>query len=183
VNQAKWHSLTLTSLCSKGVFLHLFFVIFFKELSLPLNCQLFVLILIFSQIHRYRGIDPLKSIESPTPTEFAQYIVDTSQKIGSENMDNHIRPLWSSCPFCAIDFDIIGQLEDYEEDEKFIVEKLDLDLPLGVHKNDAPGKKSKGEKRKEFFSELSTELTQKIFNVYKLDFEMFGYVEPIIQSS
>ena len=122
-------------------------------------------------------------MESPTPTEFAQYIVDTSQKIGSENMDNHIRPLWSSCPFCAIDFDIIGQLEDYEEDEKFIIEKLDLDLPLGVHKNDASGKKSKSDKRNEFFSELSTELTQKIFNVYKLDFEMFGYVEPILQSS
>ena len=65
-------------------------------------------------------------MESPTPTEFVQYIIDTSQKIGSENMDNHIRPLWSSCPFCAIDFDIIGQLEDYEEDEKFIVEKLNL---------------------------------------------------------
>ena len=98
-------------------------------------------------------------------------------------MDNHIRPLWSSCPFCAIDFDIIGQLEDYEEDEKFIVEKLDLDLPLGVHKNDASGRKSKSEKRNEFFSELSIELTQKIFNVYKLDFEMFGYDKPILQST
>ena len=137
------------------------------------------MIWIFSQIHRYRGIDPTKTNESPTPTEFAQYIVDSSQKIGAENLDNHIRPLWSSCPFCAIEFDIIGQLEDYEEDERFIIEKLDLDLPLGVHKNDAQGEKSKSEKRNEFFSKLSIELTQKIFNVYKLDFEMFGYDKPI----
>ena len=62
-------------------------------------------------------------------------------------MDNHIRPLWSSCPFCAIDFDIIGQLEDYQEVEKFIVEKLDSDLPLGVHKNGAPGKKGRMKKK------------------------------------
>ena len=67
--------------------------------------------------------------------------------------------------------------------QKFIVEKLDLDLPLGVHKNDAPGKKSRSEKRNEFFSEISTELTQKISNVYKLDFEMFGYEKPKFQSS
>ena len=117
------------------------------------------------------------------PTEFVKYIVDSSQRIGAENLDSHIRPLWSSCPFCAIDFDIIGQLEDYEEDEKFIVEKLDLNLPLGVHKNAAPGKKSRSEKRNEFFSDISTELTQKIFNVYKLDFEMFGYDKPKLQYS
>ena len=93
-------------------------------------------------------------------------------------MKTPFRPQWSSCPFCAIDFDIIGKLEDYEEDEKFVVEKLNLDLPLGLHKNHARGGKSNIEKRNEFLDALPTELTEKILKVYGLDFEMFGYEKP-----
>ena len=98
--------------------------------------------------------------------------------MGAENLDNHIRPIWASCPFCLIDFDIIGHLEDYEEDERFIVQKLDLDIPMGLHRNHAPGEKSKSEKRMDFFSELPKELAQKLFKVYEMDFDMFGYEKP-----
>ena len=129
-------------------------------------------------IVRYRGIDPKKSNESPSPSEFAKYIIDSSVKIGAENLDNHLRPLWASCPFCAINFDIIGKLENYEADEKFIVEKLNLDIPLGLHKNS--GGKSKSEKKTEFFSKIPIELTQGLFKIYELDFEMFRYEKPII---
>ena len=39
-------------------------------------------------------------------------------------LDPHIRPIWSSCPFCTIDFDIIGHLEDRDSDALFIANKL-----------------------------------------------------------
>ena len=119
-----------------------------------------------------------KSYDSPTPAEFAKYIIDSSLKIGVENINVHFRPLWASCPFCTINFDIIGKLENYEEDEKFIVQKLNLDIPLGLHKNS--GGKSKSEKRTEFFSKIPIELTQGLFKIYELDFEMFGYEKPIL---
>ena len=124
---------------------------------------------------------------SPTPKEFTQYIIDTSLKIGSENLNSHIRPFWASCPFCALDFDIIGHLEDYEEDEKFIVENLSLEIPLGLHKNSALGQKSDSvlgqkivhERRINFFEQIPTELTQKLIKIYELDFDMFGYQKPL----
>ena len=129
-------------------------------------------------IARYRGIDPKKSYDSPTPAEFAKYIIDSSLKIGVENINVHFRPLWASCPFCAINFDIIGKLENYEEDEKFIVQNLDLKIPLGMHRNDGGGNKTN--RRTEFFSNMPIELTQSLFKIYELDFDMFGYEKPIL---
>ena len=81
-----------------------------------------------------------------------------------------------------VDFDIIGQLENYKEDEEFIIKNLKLDIKLGVHKNMLayPEKKSTHEKRIEFFENIPQELTAKLYRVYKLDFDMFGYEKPII---
>ena len=130
-------------------------------------------------ICRYRNIDPKSSKDKPTPTEFVQFILDSAEAHGPLDLDSHIKPIWASCPFCAIDFDIIGKLEDYEEDENFVVQKLNLDIRLGLHRNSAGGK-SKSEKRIEFFSEIPTELTQKLFKIYELDFDMFGYQKPVL---
>ena len=75
-------------------------------------------------IHKYRHIDPMSTDEAPTPSEFVQYILDSADTLGSHHLDPHIRPIWASCPFCTIDFDIIGHLEDRDSDALFIANKL-----------------------------------------------------------
>ena len=131
-------------------------------------------------LYRYRNVDPAQTNASPTPREFAQYIVDSSQRLGSENLNSHIKPIWSSCPFCLIDFDVIGHLENFDEDTKFIRDQLQLDIPIGLHRNHASGKSSTSDKRKEFFAEdnMPKELVRKLYQIYQLDFDMFGYELP-----
>ena len=75
-------------------------------------------------IANYRNIDPKEISDSPTPTEFVRYILDSAQKYGPQNLNTHIKPMWASCPFCAIDFDIIGKLESREKEVRLISERL-----------------------------------------------------------
>ena len=77
-------------------------------------------------IANYRKIDQNFTNEIPTPTEFVQYILDSAERHGAHNLDNHIKPIWASCPFCAIDFDIIGKLESREKEVSLISERLDF---------------------------------------------------------
>ena len=68
----------------------------------------------------------------PTPLEFATFIIDESKRIGIEYLDIHFRPQWFSCPFCALDFDIIGSHEEFESDFDFFVSEFGLKVSLNI---------------------------------------------------
>ena len=78
----------------------------------------------------YRNVDPDEIFDSPSPTEFVQYILDSAEKYGPHNLDNHIKPMWAACPFCAIEFDIIGKLESRDKEATLISEKLQFPVRI-----------------------------------------------------
>ena len=39
-------------------------------------------------------------------------------------LNGHFRPQWSLCPFCLIEFDVLGKIEDFEEDSAYIMDAL-----------------------------------------------------------
>ena len=45
---------------------------------------------------------------------------------GPEELDNHIKPIWTSCPFCSVEFDVVGHLEEFDKDSAFIHVAMDL---------------------------------------------------------
>ena len=76
-------------------------------------------------------MDPkLHKVEKPTPEEFIKYIIKTAKSIGPYALDNHIKPIWASCPFCSVEFDIVGHLEDFSKDSAFIHVNMDLMVRL-----------------------------------------------------
>ena len=77
-------------------------------------------------IANYRNVDPKSTGDAPTPSEFVRYILDSAKKYGPHNLDNHIKPLWASCPFCAIDFDIIGRIESRVKEATLISKRLNF---------------------------------------------------------
>jgi hypothetical protein len=77
-------------------------------------------------IFRYRGIDPKSTGDAPTPTEFVQYIIDQAETVGPYRLDNHIKPMWTACPFCLVQFDVIGHIEEFDLDSLFILENMNL---------------------------------------------------------
>ena len=90
----------------------------------------------------------------------------------------HWRPCILSCPFCLVDFKIIGKLEEMSQDTFYILSKSDLhsnliDIKLKMN----PTKKS-GHKNDLFWAEVDDRLIKNIYEVYKLDFEAFDY-DPV----
>ena len=62
----------------------------------------------------------------PNPEEFIQYILNLADSVGIQNLNKHIRPMWTMCPFCSIQFDVIGHLEEMDEDVTFILSTMNL---------------------------------------------------------
>ena len=77
-------------------------------------------------LERYRKVDPAIDTSKPTPLEFVTYILDQSEEHGSENLEGHFRPQWASCPWCLLEFDIIGTTETFDNDVAVIVDFLNL---------------------------------------------------------
>ena len=79
-----------------------------------------------------------------------------------------------------MDFDVIGKLEDFDEDVAYIATKLNLTEQLGIlnyvqHKTPKKVHSSAKEKRDEYLSQLSPQMVQDLYELYKIDFDMFSY--------
>ena len=82
--------------------------------------------------------------------------------------------------YCDVDFDVIGKLEDFDEDVAYIATKLNLTEQLGLlnyvqHKTPEKVHSSGTEKRDEYMSQLSPQMVQDLYELYKIDFDMFSY--------
>ncbi len=138
--------------------------------------------------------------DRPTPLEFSLYVLDEAAKDGIENLNPHWQSQWGCCPFCTLDFDIVGHLETFAEDMDFIVEAMKWHVSLSTrgcnriffsgvvifqgvlqdrHENRALSTDNASERKmRQFFSQLPKNVTWQLFKLYELDFLMFGYGGP-----
>lgn len=59
-----------------------------------------------------------------------KYIVESAKEKGPHSLDDHIKPMWTICPFCQVGFDVIGTLEEFDEDIDFIARSLNLKVDI-----------------------------------------------------
>ena len=82
---------------------------------------------------------------------------------------------------CTIPYDVIGQLETFNEDLKYIILKLGLQNILSIEdieksqNNKSVYKKDKKKEISNYFSQLTKAKFEELWKIYRLDFEMFGY--------
>ena len=76
-------------------------------------------------------------------------------------------------------YDAIGFLETYDEDFRYIAQKLNITTLLShakERKNWSPGSKQPQPGRIEkHFKLLDKEVRQRLYQLYRIDFEMFGF--------
>ena len=80
------------------------------------------------------------------------------------------------CLYCDIPYDVVGKVETFTEDVRFIVAVKNLThlIPDSVAslKSHASSKDSKSVK---FFSQLSSDQIQQLYRMYEPDFLLFDY--------
>ena len=98
----------------------------------------------------------------------------------------HWRPFYVHCNFCRIHYDVVGRMEYFEGYLKHILERTNTTDRLpesnmsryhmhpSGHQSSSSGDAIK-KKIKGHFSSLSKTQLAKLHDMYKIDFEMFGY--------
>ena len=94
------------------------------------------------------------------------------------------------CDYCGIKYDIIGRIESFENDLQYIANKNNITSllpkekskyhihPSGGQQYSRPksiSRLDKNEKVIDYFSMLNANQLHGLHNMYKIDFELFGY--------
>lgn len=101
----------------------------------------------------------------------------------------HWKPLSSKCSYCNVPYSVIGRLETFEEDTKYITMKSGVILNHQTMENADKSKSEdivmeagKIDEDKKYFSKLKKEKIEELLIMYKMDFDLFGYdAEPFIR--
>ncbi|KAK9508091.1 hypothetical protein O3M35_007828 [Rhynocoris fuscipes] len=109
----------------------------------------------------------------PTFKEFVSYLLDTDLL---NYADDHWIPYNLFCTPCLVEFDYIAKVETLSRDQLYIINKL------GWKKKIQPRWRHKTSEHissefitKSYFSQLSKQEVQLLYDKYRLDFEMFNY--------
>ena len=128
---------------------------------------------------RYRqpSVDLTTDPSSPHPDEFVRFILDFAAANGTSKLDPHLRPMWQTCPFCSVDFDVIGKMETFGDDIDFVANALNVQLDSSLRNNN----KLKGADHRKrmtswFLKQIPRDLIQRfVHEILKTDYELLGY--------
>ncbi|XP_066917555.1 carbohydrate sulfotransferase 13-like [Clytia hemisphaerica] len=111
---------------------------------------------------------------SVTFAEFVQYIVDSPLE-DKEFWNEHWERIERLCLPCLIQYDFIGKFETLKQDADFLLRTLDVNdlvkFPDGYkgHASSTPSL------MRNLFESLPKRLLEKLYELYKMDFMLFGY--------
>jgi len=102
--------------------------------------------------------------------EFVQYILDPRTR--TRSLNTHWREFHELCEPCRFRYDFIGHYETMTEDGRYVLSRLGINnvqLPsFNVQYNSS-------HHVAEMFSQLTENEIQRLVDVYRLDFALFGY--------
>ena len=117
------------------------------------------------------------------------------------SIGGHVMPYYHCCAHCDVNYDVIGLTEEFATDFEFITYKANLSNIHGqssVMHNVGDGRRNKTKKKSQvleeeifalpsntslwqderigiYLSMLTKDAVRQLYDVYKVDFEMFGY--------
>ena len=110
--------------------------------------------------------------QRPTFDEFTSYI---DKLPNPSTWDMHWRPAHQTCYPCALDYDYVGYFDTVKEDADYILQQLQLDKMV-----EFPSFKGSRtpEMLKTFYSQIPLDRIIRLAEIYRTDFDMFGYSYP-----
>ena len=124
---------------------------------------------------------------------FPQYIDHVLNELFTPQSE-HWRPQFINCNYCGINYDMIGRVETLKKDLEYISHVTDVQFitskkeKLKVNQSGTKShdqaeaeRKVTEEKTIKYFSTLSKTQLYKLYQLFRLDFEIFGYsVYPFV---
>ncbi|XP_013408720.1 carbohydrate sulfotransferase 8-like [Lingula anatina] len=107
---------------------------------------------------------------------YARYIVKKAKNEKVE-LDRHWRQYHKLCNPCDVNYDVIGHYSSIEEDANNVLRLVRADEDIQYPKSRQ--NTSSSIIWKEYYKNVSESLLQKLWDVYKVDSEMFGYEREI----
>ncbi|XP_067000207.2 carbohydrate sulfotransferase 11 [Anabrus simplex] len=141
-----------------------------------------------TKTEEYAALHPERNITipamGPTFSEFVSYVIDTGLSTTHPKFDEHWAPYYSFCTPCHVNFTVIAKLETLTRDEEYIIHRAGLEEILMPSKskdrpkqviNKARGGKATSDLVQKYYNQLTDEQLNKLYQIYGIDFEMFGY--------
>lgn len=136
-------------------------------------------------ISRYRQNPSQQSLHEGKDvkfSEFLQFIADPELEAIDKN--RHWSHLYTACNPCQVQYDLIGKMETLEQDANHVLRDNHVETLVKFPTREAVNYNN--EKTANIISELLSgvppQLLQRIYQLYKVDFDMFGYKWPIGES-
>ena len=126
-----------------------------------------------------------KYIANITFSKFVDKVI--SQGESYYGLNEHWAPSHLHCNFCQINYDVIGRIEEFENYLSYILEvtKLRHQIPKGIsnyhlhpsgmHTVSSTEQENRADKISKYFATLSDIQIMKLYKIYEIDFELFGY--------
>ena len=73
---------------------------------------------------------PRNSNGYPTPKMLVNYLLDEAKQHGPIFLNAHFRPQYATCPFCVLNFDYIGEIEDMDTHVNYLSERFGFPVIL-----------------------------------------------------
>ena len=111
--------------------------------------------------------------DNTTFEQFATYVVLRWKEGGL--FQEHWREQYKLCHPCQVQFDYVGHYETLQDDAQFVLRKTKLDDKVSFPEWKPTNTSAL---MKNYYSTLSLLRIRQLWNIYKKDFELFGYTYP-----
>ena len=105
--------------------------------------------------------------------EFSQFIIDSSHR--ALLFDGHWKPAILQCYPCSVDYNFISSMDTADDDATAILKSVGANETV-TFPHDNVGKH--GSDVRQYYSKLPRTVVQKLIDIYRMDFAMFGYKKP-----
>ncbi|XP_038051884.1 carbohydrate sulfotransferase 11-like [Patiria miniata] len=117
----------------------------------------------------------LQTGENITWHEWMTYLTNPTERAG---FDDHWQEIYKMCSPCKVKYDYFGKLETINDDARYMLTSLDLQdqVSFPAKANSHPTNSSKT--YDDYFSQVPKATLKRLWELYELDFELFGYSKP-----
>ena len=123
---------------------------------------------------RYRL--PAQLAEPVTFNEFIRYVLDP--KAQERPVDRHWRPYYELCQPCQKHYDFIGHYETLQADVDYVLQKLGLS-DNNISFASPQRRYNSSNLIQRFFAEVTTNQSERLYQHFRIDFDLFGYKWPL----